>query len=835
MAIDARYILSPPLWQLFTDKDTLEFLANGYVLFFDDNSRTVGKPVYMITGSPPNYSYIAYGNYDINGAWRVDLNDQGAFDNAVYLFPYLTDGTTVDNYFIQWYSNAGVLQNSREGWPNIPGNSVGPGNIVQENLIPNPQFIVGVSPNLIPEKIGQASPGNNFLGGGGWVYQLPVGSTSVDVISFPPFNSFITNPPANPRFAININCTDPDPADISKYLFVEFNNVNKFASSVNQFTFSFSGIINTGSMSVQIVLIKNFGTGGSPQTVTSLGSATLTTSYQNFPLSFTFGTNAGDTIGEPYTDFVGIGISFLTSLSFNVTLTDFLLTPGIVASPILADLPDDIYVSQSLAGYYPPPQVDSSDLYLPVINTVSGFAPDTSWVGMVIAQAGGIVGPGWKICDGSAYDSYAHDPDTNVPYSRLATSIFDSVQGNFYYGTATNYVTTDALTSAASDVLRLTINTAGAVTAAADGGAPTGFSFSALYNPTAQSSFKAYCAGTSVYIRNVNVGLVNITQFNWTIISVANTSSSAPFRVGTCGFTFPEILSNVTGQAMRPTNDNYFAYGPQINQIIEIQTVAAAGLAGTYFSVCDPTTVTAGVARAAYYFWFTVNGAGADPGVSDTTGAIGIQIPLLSTHTANDVATLICCAINGLQQQYISTIAGAAVPASSYFTFSSSGANYYAWYTKNGVGTDPAIAGKTPVPISILSTDTATQVMQKTISGINFKTFKVPDLRGISIMGWDNVTFFDPEVSRRWHFGGTSFATSFGGYQFDSNKQHGHYLSNDGLPTFISVTHGSPDVIPAFMNQNDPGPPTITGDQIFQTGSSTSRPINVAMYYLIHI
>lgn len=50
MALDPKYIPLTSIWQLFTDKDTGEFLRNGYVKFWVDTARTVGKPVFQLTG-----------------------------------------------------------------------------------------------------------------------------------------------------------------------------------------------------------------------------------------------------------------------------------------------------------------------------------------------------------------------------------------------------------------------------------------------------------------------------------------------------------------------------------------------------------------------------------------------------------------------------------------------------------------------------------------------------------------------------------------------------------------------------------------------------------------
>jgi len=56
--------------------------------------------------------------------------------------------------------------------------------------------------------------------------------------------------------------------------------------------------------------------------------------------------------------------------------------------------------------------------------------------------------------------------------------------------------------------------------------------------------------------------------------------------------------------------------------------------------------------------------------------------------------------------------------AGSYWTLSSPTNDYYAWYTVDGAGADPAPAGRTAIPIAVLSTDTAAQVATKTAAAL---------------------------------------------------------------------------------------------------------------------
>ena len=60
--LDSRYIPSIAFQQFLVDKDTGLPLSGGYIEFYEDNSRLTPKPVFQLTGSPPNYTYSPLSN-----------------------------------------------------------------------------------------------------------------------------------------------------------------------------------------------------------------------------------------------------------------------------------------------------------------------------------------------------------------------------------------------------------------------------------------------------------------------------------------------------------------------------------------------------------------------------------------------------------------------------------------------------------------------------------------------------------------------------------------------------------------------------------------------------
>ena len=87
MAQDPHYIPAFSIEDVLLDKDTGAPLSGGLVYFEQDNQRGVLKPVYQITGSSPNYTYVQLPN-------PMTLSSIGTFQDALdnpvipYFFPF---------------------------------------------------------------------------------------------------------------------------------------------------------------------------------------------------------------------------------------------------------------------------------------------------------------------------------------------------------------------------------------------------------------------------------------------------------------------------------------------------------------------------------------------------------------------------------------------------------------------------------------------------------------------------------------------------------------------------------------------------------------------------
>lgn len=145
MALDPQYITGFSLEEYFVSKSDGTPLSGGYVEFYRDDSRATAKAVYQLvqgSGTPPNYTYSALPNpLYLSGVGTIQ--NSGGDNVALYYFPYDENGA-LQLYYVKVYDQYGNLQFTREGWPNVSGTAVPPGNVnsgTTGNEISNGQFV----------------------------------------------------------------------------------------------------------------------------------------------------------------------------------------------------------------------------------------------------------------------------------------------------------------------------------------------------------------------------------------------------------------------------------------------------------------------------------------------------------------------------------------------------------------------------------------------------------------------------------------------------------------------------------------------------------------------
>lgn len=117
MALDERYMVGINLEEYFVDNETGLPLSEGSIEFWVDTSRSTPKPVFQLTGSPPNYTYDQLPNPITLSSVGTIVNNSGT-NIAVYYYPFDEEGA-IQLYYIVVRDSSGAVQLIREAWPNI--------------------------------------------------------------------------------------------------------------------------------------------------------------------------------------------------------------------------------------------------------------------------------------------------------------------------------------------------------------------------------------------------------------------------------------------------------------------------------------------------------------------------------------------------------------------------------------------------------------------------------------------------------------------------------------------------------------------------------------------
>lgn len=705
MALNGNYIVAPSLEMYFVDKTTGLPLSGGTVYFYEDSgSPTTLKNVYTISGTPPNYNYVALPNPMTLSAVGTTQDDSG--NNVLpYFYPYDSDGN-IQLYTIKVFDSNGTLQFTRNGWPNLASQSTDTSDFI--NYIENPQFLTYYDvyeANTIDPTQGLITGDTTSLAPGGWYYTRTAGSNETMTITFPAYGSPTTNPPASPRVACQLACTGAGTGYTTKWLEKRYADCNKFqnpnGSDTQTYTLAFWGTSVGSETTISIVLYKYFGTGGSAATTTTLmSSTTLPVGETKFTTEIDFGDNTGKTITSD--SYVSIAIAFVTNGSFTANFTDFILTPTLDQGQLIDSFPsqpDSDWLSKSLMGYIENPASDGSDLYLPIQLTRSGVSVDTGQIGMIYALSSPTVPDGYMICDGSDYATSEYS-SIGIPYARLQAKYWDSTAKCPVHGTGSDYMTAIINPTSSSRVIIMN-NAVGPFTAwsySAGAGFTTSEISPGVASPGALSQlYSTTQVMTNGYYRGAGTGYLAKTV-SWTVINYS--------------------------QSDNVNND------VRISMLTDCDAVTTLS-AGEYISF--ESSDSAGSADAKF-IWFKIDGAGSEP--SPAAGGQAYPCNVTTGEDAETVAIKVFAAINGYQSYDFTCPPASGITAGAYLTMYTSSYTYVFWFYINGSGTAPTIPGANVVKITLTGSETAPEVGSALVESVNSQRFAVPDASAAFLRGW---------------------------------------------------------------------------------------------------
>lgn len=798
-----RYVTDEFFQSIFRDKDTGLPLSAGKLWFYKDQARTKLKTIYTVSGAPADYDVIALPNPLTLSSYGT-IQDGSNNDVILYLFPY-NNADDEELYYIVCKNSGDIEQFTREGIPNTAVGAIVGGEALN-NYISNGQFLIH---RTIPQE--ELDNHSNIQTYGGFLFVTDASSFTDHEITYERFGSVITNPTANPRYACRFKCIIPEGGTTFKYIGVGFQNVNRFASDENTYTFSFSAKSNSGSsLETDIIVRKIFGSGGSAEEIIKVKeNFQITTEFTTFSFPIVFETNEGKTIGANNDDFVDIFFSLLPDQGLDISITNLILTDGDVDLQVYPEetTAEDQYRSLFTKSH-PAVIADlddvSNNLLLPVILTRSGLSYDHSRVGKVEAamyestQVNGIwYGQDGELeCNGATLQADEFSKE-GVSWTRLQTALWRSGVNLPRFGTGGDFVTTLQESPSSSHFI-LNTNHEGVTTDAADGAIATGFSFHSIH-PGNTHPFHAWVGSDNVvYIKNNNGGFC---------------LASVP---GDSGFGINQFRKGVD-------NIRDIPHGRKERTGVAVNSIA--GLAGKWFGISDIDTAPP---LHDYYVWFTVDGAGADP---TPPGRRSILIHLRSTYTVQEARQIIADTVAGYYSIGIFPIAAASITAGSYFIFNNRlPQQWYVWYEKDGAGTDPAVGGAIKgIKVVLEGSDDAPTVGLKTLLAINRTSLALPRLNQVFLRGWkhESTMGHDPDSDRRRMLtdqGGGATGNRVGSFQEDEVKPHSHRFY-DGAggsdPDWSSPVHASANL----------ANPRVWGIEMNQ--GLESRPVSVYTMFVI--
>lgn len=427
----SKFILAYPFREVILDKDTAAPLAGGIVTFYRDLQRTTLKPVYKITEDPiQGYQMVELQNPMTLSSIGTFQDDSGN-DIAIYFYPY-DDLGQPDNYFITCFSSLDGVTPAIEQFTrsNIPGViSQSDGAVASlKNYIANGQFLIHNDVVNVADSLswisGQITQNNTVIALPNFQYETD-NYSGVDTVTF--LEQPITDIPAgNPRYTCRLTSNGVSSSSY-KYLSIIFQDVSKFANN-SYYTLSFSMRSNISSVPISVGQRKYFGSGGSPTTVTTLGSILVTPSFQMYNIAFSPGTNTGSSLGTGG-DTYSLLIILPTNLVYDVEITDIALTDGSNTLETYPVTPDEEFSYTAISGSLVPPDYAGYDLYLPRVLTPNGEVYDNSFIGKIYINPTESPDITELECDGSSYDTDTYDVRSGIPYRRLYNRWADPITG----------------------------------------------------------------------------------------------------------------------------------------------------------------------------------------------------------------------------------------------------------------------------------------------------------------------------------------------------------------------------------------------------------------------
>jgi len=456
--------------------------------------------------------------------------------------------------------------------------------------------------------------------------------------------------------------------------------------------------------------------------------------------------------------YIQIAIRMPLDLVADLSITNLQLTVG---QDILEFTPLEYprNVAESIGSLLPVPTNNDTFSILKWNGESFYFDPETGKVEKLLSAN---VPDGYLPLDGSTYVRTDKIASTEITYDRLY-QFWESNLGN---GNAFGYGSDGFYPMIYGSTVSFTMTNPSNTTNWADSvGAPTGFTFN-----TARESYTLDATASLIYTPIFDIGAPTYKEIFLFQVTNSAVGVVADATIGTLNAVTLNI--NVTQQGT--------AGLPEITIFRILQTNQFWDGGGAYFTIDSATT--------SYYVWLQIEGEGADPAVVGKTGIkvslpkrgmskfevsklikealeatgqfiVSFPITLFLHNNTNGVVTAATAGTtitdvnvvfpgSATREEYTNFVLPDLISAGDYITFDTTATSYYAWFTVDGAGADPALPGKTGIRVSLKSGDTQFLISLRTKQALDkLELTEITTVAGSSLSGGEYFDAFNSTTS----------------------------------------------------------------------------------------
>lgn len=308
-------IASPTLQDALIDNATGLPLANGTVTLYDDNSRTTLKPWYYLTGSPGSYTFITLPN-PMTLSSVGTITDGNGNDVIPFFYPYESDNSTWDPYYIVVTNSNGQQQFTRQDFPyNTGGGAGGSGGLIPgsgtstlDNLLTNNVFWRNINSISIGTGAPPALTNKVYINSSTSYFYTTLAPSQHDGFSMPDiiflkdnntatetltFTQFTTtNALPNditPEFYLNYNCTGAGSGEAVKCIQIPISfHVNSLAGATATVVVQAQNVASSPNGTLVLALNQFLGTGQPVNVLPAIATIPLSNGWIKYAFKFTF-------------------------------------------------------------------------------------------------------------------------------------------------------------------------------------------------------------------------------------------------------------------------------------------------------------------------------------------------------------------------------------------------------------------------------------------------------------------------------------------------------------------------------------------------------------------